>query len=184
LEKTLRSLAYENRYNIDDYQQWKGDWELIGGHAYAMAPSPLYNHQLVNLKIARQLDEKLDHCQQCHAIFEIDLEISDDTIVRPDSMVICYEPTDKLTKTPEIVFEVISKNTAKKDEILKFDIYQSEAIPYYVLIYPHNKKAKVYKLIHFKYQKIGDFSTETLTFETKHCKIEFDFGLIWKLKNI
>ena len=27
-------------YTYDDYKNWQGDWELIYGHPYAMAPSP------------------------------------------------------------------------------------------------------------------------------------------------
>ena len=175
----MDNLAYQERYNIDDYYEWEGDWELIYGEAYAMAASPVYGHQFVNGKIFRQLDEQLDNCRLCSAVIEMDLEVSDDTVVRPDSMVICYQPTNKLTKTPEIVFEVISKSTAKRDEILKFDLYQNEGVKYYILVYPDSKKAKVYKLINFKFKKIGDFFDESYSFDTKYCKIDFDFNFIW-----
>ena len=176
----MGSLSYGEDYTVSDYRAWEGDWELICGTAYAMAPSPIYAHQFVNLKIARQLDEKLDNCGRCSAIIGMDLEISNDTVVRPDSMVICYEPTDRLTKAPEIVFEVVSKSSAKRDEILKFELYQSEGIKYYVLVYPDNKKAKVYQLMDFKFQKMGDFSNEIYSFETECCTIDFDFDFIWR----
>lgn len=176
----MSTLAYSEKYTIDDYCLWDGDWELIYGDAYAMAPSPMYSHQFVNLKIARQLDEKLDMCRKCSATIEMDWEVSADTVVRPDSMVICYEPEDRLTKRPEIIFEVISPSSSKRDEILKFDLYQNEGVPYYILVYPDSKKAKVYKLINFKYQKIDDFDGETYRFETKGCDIDFDFGFIWR----
>ena len=174
------NLAYSEKYTIEDYSTWDGDWELVRGEAYAMTPSPAYDHQYINLKIARQLDEKLDNCQKCHAVIETDVEFSEDTVVRPDSMVICYEPDSKLTKAPVLVFEVISKSTAKRDEILKFDLYQSEGVKYYILVYPENRKAKLYQLIDFKYQKLGDFSDETYTFELGGCDINFDFSFIWR----
>ncbi len=174
------NLAYTEKYTVEDYNQWEGKWELVSGDAYAMTPSPLYGHQFVNLKIARQLDESLDNCKQCHAVIEMDLQISDDTVVRPDSMVICYEPDEKLTKRPELVFEVISKSTAKRDEILKFNLYQTEGVKYYILVYPESKKAALYKLIDFSYKKIGDFSHEIYNFELGICNIEFDFSLIWR----
>ncbi|NEW61203.1 Uma2 family endonuclease [Sulfurovum sp. bin170] len=176
----MDNLAYEEKYNIEDYRVWEGDWELIYGDAYAMAPSPMYGHQFVNGKIFRQLDEKLDNCLLCSAVIEMDVEISSDTVVRPDSMVICYEPTNKLTKTPEIVFEVVSKSSAKRDEILKFELYQNEGVKYYILVYPDSKKAKVYKLIDFRFEKIGDFYDEVYSFDTKYCKIDFDFNFIWR----
>lgn len=174
------NLAYIEKYTKNDYKYWEGDWELIYGDAYTMAPSPLYGHQFVNLKIARQLDEKLENCNKCSAIIEMDLEISNDTIVKPDSMVICYQVEDKLTKTPEIIFEVVSKSSAKRDEVLKFNLYQEEGVKYYVLVYHDIKKAKVYRLIKHKYKKVGDFSDEIYIFDTKKCKIEFDFSFIWR----
>ncbi len=176
----MSNLAHIERYTKDDFYKWEGEWELIDGVAYAMSPSPIFNHQYVNGKIYRQLDEKLDKCSECYAVFETDVEFSEDTIIKPDCMVICYEPIDKLNKAPEIVFEIISKSSAKRDEILKFDLYQSEGVKYYIIIYPDGKKAKVYKLENFKYVKIGDFSSESFVFELSKCKIDFNFELIWR----
>jgi len=176
----MSNLAYEEYYTKEDYYSWEGDWELIYGHPYSMSPSPMINHQFINGKIARQLDEKLDNCKKYQALFTTDVEFSEDTVLRPDSMVICYEPKDRVTKAPEIVFEVISKLTAKRDEQLKFEVYQNEGVKYYILAYPEIKKAKVYKLHNGKYIKVGDFSDENYKFELDKCNIKFDFSFIWK----
>jgi hypothetical protein len=47
------SLAekYLPYYTYEDYKQWEGNWELINGIPYAMAPSPLKKHQLVAVRI-------------------------------------------------------------------------------------------------------------------------------------
>ena len=174
------ALAYQEHYTFEDYQLWEGDWELIGGMPYAMAPSPFYDHQHINGKIFRQLDEQLDGCSKCYAVIEMDVTLTEDTVVRPDTMVICYEPDKKLTKAPNIVFEVISRSTAKKDEILKFNLYQSEGVEYYILVYPEDRKAKLYRLIDFKYRKIADFVNENYLFELDGCEINFDFSFIWR----
>lgn len=176
------TLAYSEKYTVEDYRLWQGDWELIRGEAFAMTPSPNFLHQQISGKIFRQLDEKLEKCTHCNAVFETDVEFSEYIVVRPDCMVICYEPEDKLTKAPELVFEVISKSTAKRDEILKFDLYQSEGVSYYIIVYPEHRKAKLYELIDFKYQKLGDFSDEHFKFELSRCSIDFDFGFIWRKK--
>jgi hypothetical protein len=60
----MGTLDYEEKYTVQDYHEWEGEWELVYGDAYAMAPSPMYGHQYVNLKIARQLDEKLEMCTE------------------------------------------------------------------------------------------------------------------------
>ena len=176
----MGALEYREYYTKNDYEQWEGDWELIEGVAYAMAPSPVFSHQHINLKIARQLDEELEECPECYAVIEMDWEVSEETVVRPDSMVICYEPDERLSKRPEIIFEVISPSTARRDEILKFDLYRREGVPFYLLVYPEQCKAKLYRLEDYEYRKIGDFSDESYRFELENCAIDFDFSKIWR----
>jgi len=178
------SLAYIEHYTVEDYKHWQGDWELVEGMPYAMAPSPIVTHQSINMKIARQLDELLDECDQCQALFEIDWTVCHDTVVRPDTLVICYEPDEKLTKKPEIIFEVTSPSTALKDEKVKFEIYEREGVAYYVLVYPEEKVAKVYELKEGRYIKLGDFSDERAVFGLDRCEIVFDFSKIWRVKKV
>jgi len=173
---------YKEKYTVDDYKQWDGDWELIYGDAYGMAPSPSFEHQSISGKIHRQLDESLDDCNACYAVYECDVEFLDDTVVRPDVMVICYEPQERLTRAPEIIFEVISKSSARRDEVLKFDLYAQEGVKFYILVYPDGKKAKCYSLVNGTYQKIADFSDEKYLFELEKCSIDFDFDFIWRKK--
>ncbi len=177
----MPAINYEEYYTIEDFLSWEGDWELIQGRAYAMSPFALPSHQRVNLKIARQLDELLENCKVCKTLIETELYLSEDTVVRPDSFVICYPLSEKLTKAPQIIFEVVSKASAKRDEILKFSLYANEKIPYYVMAYPHLKKAKIYKLSSNGYQKECDATMETYTFDLRKCLIEFDFSKIWEI---
>jgi len=173
---------YIELYTLEDYQQWEDNWELIYGYPYAMAPSPLVTHQNINMKIARQLSEELDNCPNCQALFEIDWEVSSDTVVKPDMLVICYEPDEKITKKPELIFEIASKSTIKKDETLKYELYQQEGVAFYVIVYPKKQVAKVYKLKDGRYIKAGDFSNEMYEFSLDDCSINFDFSKIWRIK--
>ncbi len=170
-------------YTVQDYCQWEGDWELIYGQPVAMAPSPTVEHQSISFAVAHQLGEILDDCPRCQALFEIDVEFSDETVVRPDVLVICYQPEgERLTRAPTLIFEVISPKTARRDEVVKFDLYRAEGVLHYVLIYPDAKKAKVYRLIEGEYRKVGDFHDESHCFELPGCTIDFDFSRIWKRK--
>ena len=178
----MPAQAYVEYYTVEDYKHWHDEWELIYGVPYAMAPSPMVTHQSINMKIARQLSEKLDECPSCQALFEIDWEISSDTVVKPDTLVICYEPDEKLTKKPEIIFEIASPSTIRRDETLKFELYQQEGVAFYVIVYPENKVAKVYELKDGRYIKAGDFSDEKYTFIADKCKIDFDFSKIWRVR--
>ena len=170
-------------YTVQDYLQWEGDWELLYGHPIAMSPSPVFTHQVVSFAIAQQLGESLEDCPHCQALYEIDVEFSHDTVVRPDVLVICYQPEgERLTRAPDLIFEVISPRTARHDEVVKFDLYRTEGVPYYVLVYPDAKKAKVWRLMDGEYRKVADFHDETYRFDLSKCSITFDFGKLWKRK--
>jgi len=176
------ALAYLEHYTYEDYKRWEGDWELIDGMPYAMAPFALPNHQLVCSKIVTQLSNLLQNCQNCEAIIESEIIVSNDTILRPDVIVYCDEIKDKLTKTPPLIFEVTSKSTLKRDEIIKKEIYEREGVKYYVIVYPDEKRAKVYENKEGKFIKIAD-EDEMIRFKFE-CEIEFDFSKIWGKKCI
>ena len=173
------SLAYEEHYSIKDYDKWKGDWELIYGEPYAMAPSLSISHQRLEKKLLLQLDNSLKVCTQCEALSEVDWSISSDTVVRPDVLVACNIEGEKLTKTPHVIIEVISPSTARRDELLKFELYEKEGVATYILVYPDEKKAKVFRLVDGHYLKAGDFSQNVFKFEIASCALRLDFSLIW-----
>lgn len=179
----MSSAAETERYTVEDYRRWEGDWELIHGAPCAMAPSPAFEHQRIGAAILQQLGEALDDCPHCQALYEIDVQFSEDTVVRPDVLAICYEPEgDWLTRAPELIFEVVSKQSSRRDEVTKFELCQGEGVTHYVLVYPDLKKAKVYRLVEGAYRKIGDFSGERHIFELSKCHIDFDFARLWRRK--
>jgi len=175
----MTAVAYIDYYTKDDFYRWEGDWELIEGVPYAMAPFALPNHQRISGKIFRQIDEAFDKCFLCNVFMETEIEFSEDTIVRPDVSVVCYEYQNKLTKAPVMIFEVVSKSSIKRDELLKYELYKKEGVRFYVLVYPEVKKAKVFELDNGIYKKIGDYSDEKVKFSFE-CKFEFDFSKIWQ----
>ena len=168
-------------YTYDDYAQWEGRWELIDGIAYAMAPAPMKKHQSLAYEIAHRLRLEIEECELCEVLGEIDYKISDDTILRPDVVLTCGETNEAyLTKAPEIIVEVISKSTASRDEKYKFDIYEKEKVKYYILVYPDDLVAKVYKLDGKSYDKQGVFSVESYEFEETSCHVNLDFSKVFK----
>ncbi len=176
----MSNLAYEEYYTVSDYSHWEGDWELIKGMPYAMAPSPMFDHQYVMGKIFSILDEKLDDCPECFPAVEMDWEISDDTVVKPDVLVVCKREK-RITSTPEIIFEVVSKSSIKRDEQIKFNLFEKEGVKYYGLVYTDKKRVKIYEHINFSYQKIADFTDEgSCELMIKECRIVFDSKILWK----
>lgn len=168
-------------YTYDDYKHWEGDWELVRGVPYAMAPSPLKTHQNLASAIVANLYNQTENCLECEVLVEFDYKISNDTILRPDVVVTCNETNENyLMKAPEIVVEIISKSTALNDEIYKYNLYEKEKVKYYVLVYPNDLIAKIYKLENKEFSKEGDFREEEYFFEETKCKIKLDFKKIFK----
>jgi Uma2 family endonuclease len=129
----------EEIYTVKDYEKWEGDWELIEGRPYAMAPAPFNKHQWIATKIGYILNTKLKKCKDCFALIEAEYRVNQKTVLRPDVSLICDKLGKYITKPPLIIFEVISESTRLRDEILKKEIYKKQKVPFYVLIYPDGK---------------------------------------------
>ena len=178
------ALAYQEYYTFDDYQLWKGDWELIEGMPYAMAPSPSVTHQTVSFNIASEiktvLNTKSDCCDKCCILMETDWQVSNDTVVRPDVMVICQNIDEKVMVSPDLIIEVVSSSSTKRDEVMKFDLYQREGVLYYILAYPEKRLATIYHNQAEGFRKTGDYSRETVDFIIGECGFAVDLSLVWR----
>lgn len=173
---------YRPHYTCSDYELWEGQWELIEGIPYAMNPAPSLQHQSLSQKIAMQLGLKLQACQNCQALLPIDWKISDETVVQPDNLVVCGADLEGqyLTQAPGLIFEILSPSTAHKDRHLKFELYEREAVKYYVMVDPETQIAKLYTLnSEGRYIKKLDANKQTFSFELGDCTIAFDFSQLW-----
>jgi len=182
------TLAYQEYYTAEDYLEWKGDWELIEGMPYAMTPSPKVSHQIIAGKLLTQLNNaisnQINDCGSCHTLIETDWYVSNDTIVRPDVMVVCHEVNEKIKVTPDLIVEVVSASSTKRDKKMKFDLYQfdlyqKEGVLFYILAYPEKRLAKVYRSNKGDFRKTGDYCSEKFKLKIKKCNIMIDFNLIW-----
>ena len=173
--------CYLPRYNYEDYCLWEGSWELMFGLPYAMTPAPLIIHQEISHRIDVQLGNLLQQCQRCRALLPVDWKIAEDTVVQPDNLVVCYEPQGAyLTKAPSLIFEIVSKSSRRKDEKLKYNLYEQEGVKYYCLVFPDDNVAKLFVLKEGRYIKYGDLTDEQVEMSLiDDCLLSFDFSKIW-----
>ncbi|CAA6817751.1 MAG: Unknown protein [uncultured Sulfurovum sp.] len=178
-------LAIKNKYlpnyTYDDYVLWEGNWELIYGVPYAMAPAPMIKHQAISNKIAWQLQDVLQKCETCQALLPIDWKVDETTTVQPDNLVICHTPQEEayINKAPKVIFEILSKSTAMVDKNLKYELYEREGVAYYIIVDPKESIAKVYMLKEGRYIKVCDAHEERVEFALEGCAFGFDFSKIW-----
>ncbi|MEA2047465.1 MAG: Uma2 family endonuclease [Campylobacterota bacterium] len=169
-------------YTYEDYKQWEGEWELIEGFPVSMAPAPVKIHQRLAGGVFMALSENMkNECTHCEVLYEVDWKVTEETILRPDVVFVCADENESyLTKAPKIIVEILSPSTAKKDETVKFDIYEAEGVQYYILVYPNDMKAKVYSLKEGRYIKVADFTHEVLHFDDLECDMHLDFAKVFK----
>ncbi len=159
------------RYIYEDFKHWKGDWELLDGHAVAMAPSPFGKHQKLMSRLLRKIGEELEACE-CEIYPELDWIIDQSNVVRPDLAVYCEEVEEYPKVAPKLVVEIISTSTAQNDEEYKFDLYEREGVEYYILAYPNLQKVRIFHLQDGKYRKYYEGDGKC-SFDL--CDMEVDF---------
>ena len=123
-------------YTIEDYRHWDGDWELIDGVPIAMSPSPFGPHERIVSRLSFQLQSQIRQ-NDCRAEVYTNLDwiVSNDTVIRPDVMVICGDqPQRHQESPPALVVEVLSDSTRRTDLIAKRSIVQENRVGHYFVI--------------------------------------------------
>lgn len=136
-------------YTYEEYCLWEGRWELIEGIPYAMSPAPMPRHQWISNNIKYELKDaiKKSACKNCKVYDFIDIRVSEDTVLQPDAVVVCKDIAKPFLDFPAaLVVEVLSPSTAMKDRNSKFYIYQSQKIPYYLIIDADENEIEIYHL--------------------------------------
>jgi Uma2 family endonuclease len=156
----MEALRYIPHYNLEDYQRWEGEWELIEGLPYDMSPSPKRKHQRLGNRLVHALNLVIGDsdsvCSDCEVYYELDWIISDSTVVRPDIMVVCGSFTDDFLRfPPALIVEIVSPHTAIKDNTVKHDLYAQNGVRHYIIIDPETGKIKAFRLIEGNYRESG-----------------------------
>jgi Uma2 family endonuclease len=170
------------RYTLSDYKLWEGDWEIIKGYPYSMAPSPFKKHQALGRSFIIELDTILrkncDDACNCEVLYEIDWIVDENTVIRPDVLVVCnsIDPEDYIRIPPVLIVEIFSANTRLKDRNIKFRIYQEQGVKYYIMADPDIKSIEVFELRSNVYVQVAAGQLLTLS---HNCTIVLDENRIF-----
>ncbi len=163
------------RYTYKDYAQWGGDWELINGYPYAMSPSAKMKHQFIGNAFVVELNKaisKYNTCR-CRVVYELDWIVNEDTVVRPDIMVICGDLSDDFLRyPPSLIVEILSENTRLKDRTTKFELYQQQVVRYYVIADPDKESLEIFELVNNAY--LSNDALESFLFH-EDCMMQMSF---------
>jgi len=161
-------------YTYKDYEKWEGDWELIRGIPYAMSPAPNRHHQRFGSRFVTAFSTALSKdAVSCNydVLYETDWIVSEDTVVRPDVMVVCENLADDfVTNPPSLILEILSPSTILKDRNTKFNLYQAYGVRYYLIADLGKKQVDIFQLKDNSYQETTDLTSYALT---KDCSVAF-----------
>ena len=163
-KKTMMELSLDlnKRYTYADYLTWLDNKsrELIHGFIQMMSPAPRVAHAEVSQKISLHLGlyvfNNKGNCKVFTAPFDVRFpkqgETADDkidTVVQPDICVIC--DSSKLDErgccgAPDMIVEILSPSTLKKDVTDKFALYEESGVKEYWIVHPQAKAINVFLL--------------------------------------
>ncbi|MDF1549887.1 MAG: Uma2 family endonuclease, partial [Bacteroidales bacterium] len=133
--KDISILDANKSYTYAQYLTWQFQErvELIKGKIFKMTPAPSRRHQKVSVKLAYHIESFLQNkkCEMYVAPFDVrfpggEADNLTYTVVQPDICVICDK--EKLddrgcTGAPDLIIEILSAGTSKKDVKDKFLLY-------------------------------------------------------------
>ena len=186
------SLPKENKvYTYEDYLSWSEDErvEIINGVPYLQA-APSRIHQEVLSELHRQIANYLvdKECKVYPAPFHVVLDLGESVVddsekvnvLEPDLTIICdlSKLDDRGCKgNPDMVIEIISPSTARKDKVEKFNKYEQAGIKEYWIVEPTEKIVSVFTL-----QKNQRFGRPDMYTEDNQVKVSIFEDLVIDLR--
>lgn len=187
-------LPQENqKYSYADYLTWPENerWEIIDGIAYMLAP-PSPAHQEVSGELYRQFANYLRNkpCKVYSAPFSVRLTKGNEKkneeikkVVEPDITVVCDKSKideNGCKGTPDLIIEIISPSSVRRDKFIKFNEYESAGVKEYWIVDPSSKLVEVYIL-----QKNKRYGRPEIYTESDNVKVSIfpdlgiDLGLVF-----
>ncbi len=134
---TARNLRHT--FTWVDYQTWPNEerWEIVGGEAFAMSPSPTSRHQSVSGRLYSRLERHFEG-QKCRPFAApLDVKLSEEDVVQPDLLVVCDPSQIKRTHiegVPAMVVEILSPFTERHDRGRKLELYARSGVKEYWIV--------------------------------------------------
>ncbi len=168
----ISQLDLKATYTVADYLSWQFDEmvELIKGHIFAMSPAPRSGHQRNSRNIVKNFLNLLPEycgCEMFFAPFDVYLGGIDGkkkTVVQPDICIIC--DSNKIEDrgcvgAPDLIVEITSPSTVKKDFNEKFNLYEEYGVREYWIVQPEAKQVLCFALnAENKYAQTGNFTDD------------------------
>lgn len=150
-------LTYDDYAAIDDGNRY----ELANGQLELMSPAPTVTHQMLSFEIQKFISRS---CESDYIILyaPVDVILSATEVRQPDLVLIHRNRIDILRKrgvegAPDLVVEILSPSSLKRDKIHKLKAYAFYGIPEYWIVDPATGVLEQYILQEDHYELINIF---------------------------
>jgi Uma2 family endonuclease len=130
-------------------------YEIINGVRYDLKPSPTFNHQILVTQLWNGIYSTC-YPNGTVVVAPMDVHLDKDNIVQPDVIFISNENShivqnQKIEGSPDLLVEILSPSTSKKDKIVKKELYERFGIKEYWIVDPVHKIIDQFVLENQKY---------------------------------
>jgi Uma2 family endonuclease len=146
-ESSFSKLTYE------DYVLFPDDGrrhEIIDGD-HAVTPAPKTKHQRVSGRLFAALNE-WSRARKAGEVFAApcDVILSDENVVQPDLLFVSQKRSaivteDNIRGAPDLIVEIVSETTRKRDEQTKRKLYERYGVREYWIVDPEHETVKVFR---------------------------------------
>lgn len=167
--RDMRPAAPGVKLTYNDFVQFPDDGkrhELIDGEHY-VTPSPSTRHQKISGNLHWLLRSHLEQTRTGQLFYApYDIVFSQFDVVEPDLMYFSHaRAAEVLTPlhargAPELIIEIGSKGTRKRDETIKRRLYERAGVSEYWVVDPAIDIIRVYRLTEGSYGRALEFSRE------------------------
>ncbi|HLQ36686.1 MAG TPA: Uma2 family endonuclease [Planctomycetota bacterium] len=151
-------------FTWQDYQQLPDDglrYEVLDGEL-VVSPSPLTNHQLISCNLLRRLCEQIADPGLGKVLSApYDVRLSDVDVVQPDLVVVLRDSLFRLGPghldgPPDLVVEILSPGTARRDLGIKKERYRAFGVSEYWIVDPAAYVVEQFVLERGEYRSTGE----------------------------
>jgi Uma2 family endonuclease len=178
-------VVREGPVTYDDYAAMPDDgnrYEIIDGVLEMMSPGPMTVHQ----GVSGELFLFLQSCRSEYVMFlaPFDVILSRTTVLQPDILMI-HRSRIEIVKphgvegAPDLVVEILSPSTRKRDKVVKAAAYAKHRVPEYWLVDPEARTLEQYRLDGERYELAQTYEEEDRVSSDKLPCVFFMLGEVF-----
>lgn len=179
MAKDEKRHVREMPMTYEDYAKLPDDgnrYELVDGRLELMSPSPNRSHQML---VSRLMGMLIQSCGSDYEIIPapVDVVISETEVRQPDLVAIhlnrmhIYKRQGNIVEPPDLVVEILSLSSLRRDKVDKHDSYAKFGVPEYWLVNPDDESVEKHVLLSEHTYTLMDVYTghETVQSQTLKC---------------